>query len=145
MQILGPFGADFTCKSFMIILKFERCQKKLFSHDSIRTRLPVKTRLTSRPKTLEVCLAPRETGRLTDEVPHHWIAVGPSEVPLEHLVVEAKPLVVASQTCVGGKANGKNTGQAAPVPRPHLQQWAHSRSAWDARRRSVLRRRKLPV
>lgn len=39
---------------------------------------------------------------------HHGIAVGPSEVPLEHLVVEAEPLVVAAQTCEGAK---RETGQ----------------------------------
>lgn len=50
---------------------------------------------------LEVCLAPRQPERLTEVVSHHRIAVGPSEVPLEHLVVEAEPLVVASQTCTG--------------------------------------------
>lgn len=35
----------------------------------------------------------------TEEESHQGIAVGPSEVPLEHLVVEAEPLVVAAQTC----------------------------------------------
>lgn len=64
---------------------------------------------------------------------HHRIAVGPSEVPLEHLVVEAEPLVVASQTCagVGGEGNRK-TGQAAPGLRRHLQRQTPSRSTWDA-------------
>lgn len=63
--------------------------------------LTLKTRLTSRPKMLEVCLTPREPESLMEEVTHHRMAVGPSEVPLEHLVVEAEPLVVASQTCAG--------------------------------------------
>lgn len=32
---------------------------------------------------------------------HHGIAVSPSEVPLEHFIVEAEPLVVTAQTCTG--------------------------------------------
>lgn len=32
-------------------------------------------------------------------VSHHGAAVGPPEVPLEHPVVEADPLVIAAQPC----------------------------------------------
>lgn len=43
---------------------------------------------------------------------HHGIAVGPSEVPLEHLVVEAEPLVVAAQTC--GRQRGGRVSSSSP-------------------------------
>ena len=36
---------------------------------------------------------------------HHGAAVGPAEVVVEHLIVEADPLVVLAQTCHAAKHN----------------------------------------